>query len=495
MEETNIENMEINPNMPGQGNIKISEIIEHEKEQYYIQPNPKGPWLDHIRMGGYRCLKCDWITHGHQTEKGWMEPFECGNKECGRKGSFTKTFPPDLTKPIWPLAGIPKDHVAEDIYVEIYNYCKKHLVLMEDEYHIMTLWILASWLPEEFDSIPYLAFIAPKSSGKTQAINVLHELAYRAYATISTTPAALFRAIEKWHITLLVDEAETQVRKDTETGQALYGCLNGGYKRGSGALRTELIDKNYEPKNYDVFGFKALSATKLFLPTLESRCITIYMRQGKPEHLFLDKDKAKTIRSMLLYWRHRALGHLAKKTPPTNNGRLAELFTPLYSTAIIINISDYDTTPNQERDEQSTAARHNAYHKARMPIQYPDLITLLDRNVQQMETQREEDEESSPEAEMINAITDLANEQQEDEQTIPLRDIAQKLDWMTSKDKPNSWRVGNLLKTLGLRAKHLKTGNVFCISDNMERWGEVVKRYLHQTSPSADSEKTALVKR
>src|SRR5450756_3018795 len=109
-----------------------------------------------------------------------------------------------------------------------YNYIREYLVLKPEEYHLMTLWIMASYLVDNFETVPYLLFIAPKESGKSQAMRILSQLAYRAFLAASVTPSALFRAIELWKVTLLIDEAEYQIKTDTESGQALYETLNMG---------------------------------------------------------------------------------------------------------------------------------------------------------------------------------------------------------------------------------------------------------------------------
>jgi len=167
------------------------------------------------------CQRCNHINYV-EINGTLKAPFECQNDTCRRKGQFKPMFPQHLVKTIWKLPGKPLESTPHEIYNDILCYLKSHLILKPDEYHLMTLWIMASYLVSEFDTVPYLLFIAPKESGKSQALSVINHIGYRGFLAASVTPASLFRAIELWKITLLVDEAEFQINKDTENGQALY---------------------------------------------------------------------------------------------------------------------------------------------------------------------------------------------------------------------------------------------------------------------------------
>jgi len=89
-----------------------------------------------------------------------------------------------------------------------------------EEYHLMTLWIMASYLVDDFKTVPTF-YLSHKRERKEQAMRTLSQLAYRAFLAASVTPSALFRAIEMWKVTLLIDEAEYQIKNDSESA-ALY---------------------------------------------------------------------------------------------------------------------------------------------------------------------------------------------------------------------------------------------------------------------------------
>jgi len=429
----------------------------------FVQPCPgdnlvDGSDLDIQEFGGWKCQRCEHITHVPLNNNNVIKPFECYNDVCGRKGPFVEQFPLELVKPIWKLPLPPIESRASEIYVEIYNELKRYLVLKDDEYLIITLWIMASWLVDDFQTCPYLCLIAPKSSGKTAVLNILGELAYRSVSAISVTAASLFRSIEMWHITLLLDEAEFQVKQDTEAGQALYGCLNGGYKRGSYAIRTEGESGSRIPSAYDVFGFKAIAATKLFHPTLESRSIVINMVQGLPEKVLIDEGVMAKLRAKLLFWRYETLGKLPIVFPDSKVGRLIEMFIPLYTVAQL-----FQSKPG-----------------IKSLVSYDDIMKMLVDKIAEMEMDRKEEEKGSEEAIILSAIYDLSVNEE-----LTVKDIAEHLKWINDYTEPKEIskvysKIGKKLKILGIKTHHTKHGNVVQHLEpgTMSVLEELYKRFL-----------------
>lgn len=436
----------------------------------FIQPcagsrNIVGEDLEIGKFGDWKCQRCGDVMNlpfnGHM-----VEPFECGNDDCGRKGPFKAQFPKELIKPIWKMAGLPIPACGCEVYSDIYAYLRSYLILKEDEYHIMTLWVMASWLIDDFSTAPYLLFLAPKESGKSQALDALSLLSYRATKSISVTCASLFRSIELWHITLLIDESENQLNIHTETGQALYGCLNGGYKRGSFAMRTEGDAGNRLPQNYDVFGFKAIGTTKITHPTLESRSIVFNMTRGIPEKILFDETRAFILRSKLLYWRYSTLHRLPLVVPDSHSGRIIEMFIPLFTVAQVL------------RDKEGI----------KTPVKYVDLIALLNKKIRELESYRKVEESTSEEARVIEAIRGVIEDKENNNRNsdfIYSKELALKLQWIDEyTDKKESGKayvkLSGVLKAMGIETSHREHGNgiAFLKEDVRDRIEGMVKRYL-----------------
>lgn len=424
-----------------------------------LEPNKDGTSLNEIRIGEFKCLYCGEINFIEQKDNKKYSPFKC--EQCERKGQFTPLFPEELLKPIWRL---PSGIIESDpimIYSDIYNFIKEYLVLKDEEYHLMTLWIMASYLVDDFKTVPYLLFIAPKESGKSQAMRIINALAYRAFLAASVTPSALFRAIELWKITLLIDEAETQIQSETESGQALYQTLNMGYKRDSYAIRVE--GENRIPTRFDVFGFKAIASTKIFLPTLESRSIIINMTQGKPSKIIIDELRGDVIRSELLYFKFRYVGKLNIIQPKSNSGRIIEIMTPLFTVAQIF----------------------KGLEGIKTIISYENLQNILINKIKELENIRLDEEQGSTEAMIIEEIHELRSTIGKYDSDIKIKKISMGLGWIDEYSDPQkikeaSGKIGKVLKVMGIPTHRTKNG--FVIEHNKldikDRIDKAVERYL-----------------
>src|SRR5260370_37414900 len=76
------------------------------------------------------------------------------------------------------------------------------------EYIAGALWVLHTHLFDRFTISPRLAFTSPvRGCGKTTALAVIEQLAYRPERMDGATPAVLFHLIDLLHGTLLVVEA------------------------------------------------------------------------------------------------------------------------------------------------------------------------------------------------------------------------------------------------------------------------------------------------
>lgn len=98
-----------------------------------------------------------------------------------------------------------------------------------------------------------------KSCGKTQLLTVIGRMAYRPLPASNASASALFRAVELWKPTILIDEADTFFRDNTE----LHGMVNAGYLRDGYVLRSEAIGDTFEPRMFSVFSAKALAGIAL----------------------------------------------------------------------------------------------------------------------------------------------------------------------------------------------------------------------------------------
>lgn len=399
------------------------EIIYNGRMQWSL---PSNHTIEYGNIGGYKCNVCGATVKNERRVHPKKKPEVCPNPTCRKKKTMVLEGPSHLQRPIWLLPGKPIKSTSTEVFDKLNGFFRDALVLREHEYDILCLWTMASWLVDDFRTCPYLALIAPKSSGKTQVMEAIHQTAYRAFTTTSVTPAALFRSIELWNITLCIDEAQDIINSKTEAGQAIYACLLSGYKRGMPALRSGDGSNDFMPESFNVFGFKAFSGTKLVLPTLESRSIAFEMRRAKPKNILIDEEEATELRSMLLYYRFSHLNRTKCIMPDCDSGRLVELFTPLYTVAAGL-----------------------------------DCDAALDLTVDRMSHRDEEEEIQSTEGRIMQAIFDLKTEEDPTafggRTMVFVSDIVESLGWR--QEQGNKITIGKKLKLLNIKTKHASIGN------------------------------------
>lgn len=115
------------------------------------------------------------------------------------------------------------------MYTEIIDILKEYLVLKENQYKIISIWILGTYFHEHFNTFPYLFFNAMRGSGKTRTLKLISALGAKGDGSIQNniTEAVLFRIARG--TTTCIDECEQIRNKDK---QMLREILNSAYKKG-----------------------------------------------------------------------------------------------------------------------------------------------------------------------------------------------------------------------------------------------------------------------
>lgn len=275
-----------------------------------------------------------------------------------------------LEKIPWPTASLPEVPESEDpltktqlidklkakrfqgeygdterLFNEVKAFFMEHLdVRNELLYDVYAAFVLMTWRTEDFKVVPYQMFLGPLASGKTRGLECFRYLAYRALSSVTMSAASIFRTLETWHCTLLLDETEVYGR---ESMIEVLALLNAGYRRGQYAIRIEKLEGEVpQIAMFDTFGPKVLAGTEELAATLQSRAIlTTMSRNVKHVRLFIDEEKAQELRNKLLLYRFRELGHESEFDVSTLNGyfsnsRVIELFLSLLEVAPTQDIRD-----------------------------------------------------------------------------------------------------------------------------------------------------------
>lgn len=158
---------------------------------------------------------------------------------------------------------------------------RSFIVIDAEQADAVTLWIAFTWFVDIVEVAPLLIINAPeKACGKSQLLDLVGRMSARPLFAANATTASLFRAIEAWKSTVLIDEADTFIRDNNE----LKGLINAGHSRSS-AYVLRVVGDNHEPKQFNVWGAKAFAGIALekHLPDATmSRGIVINMRRKMP---------------------------------------------------------------------------------------------------------------------------------------------------------------------------------------------------------------------
>jgi hypothetical protein len=140
------------------------------------------------------------------------------------------------------------------------------------------LWIAMTWFMGAVDVAPIATITAPeKRCGKSQLLTLIGRLANRPLTASNITPAALFRAVELWEPTLLIDEADAFMKENEE----LRGLLNCGHTRDS-AYVVRTVGDDHTPKMFNVWGAKAIAGIGHMADTIMDRSVTLELRRKLP---------------------------------------------------------------------------------------------------------------------------------------------------------------------------------------------------------------------
>jgi hypothetical protein len=242
----------------------------------------------------------------------------------------------------WILPNEPTEYESvESLFQEIIQCLNTHLETPRPEdLTVIVSWIMHTWIMENFEFTPYLFFYGAYECGKTRALEIIQQLAYRSWLATSITSATLYRPVEEWKPTLLLDESETFINRPE-----ILGILNSGYKRGLIVPRQiQNQDGTWQTEWFDLFCPKAIAGTEDMIRTMKSRCIVFRMAKATRKiPVFIDKKRCATLRNKLLKFRFDVmLSEGSEQSEPFAgcknieeklSGRLLELFLPLIQAA------------------------------------------------------------------------------------------------------------------------------------------------------------------
>lgn len=213
----------------------------------------------------------------------------------------------------------------------------QHVIADPPTFTAAALWVVHTWLMDSLSVSPLAHITAPeKRCGKTILLTALGRLAYRPLPVSNISSAALFRSMELWRPTLLIDEVDAFL-KDNEEAR---GLINAGlYRETAFVVRT--VGDDHTPTKFSIWGAKALCGIGKLADTIEDRSIPMRMRRKKEgERVESIRHSSpgvwSTLQAKIARWveDNRHVVSKARPTPAGGlNDRAQDCWEPLFAIA------------------------------------------------------------------------------------------------------------------------------------------------------------------
>jgi putative DNA primase/helicase len=181
--------------------------------------------------------------------------------------------------------GEPVD--GETLIADTMKAVRDYVILSEHQALAVSLWVAHTHAFEVAEHAPRLQIRSPAMrSGKSTLLRTVAQLVAKPLKTENISTAALFRIIEKYQPTLLIDEADNFFKNaEGKDNSDLNGILNAGHEPTGTWTRT--VGEDFEPRTFKVFSplcFAWLVRRGVNVrEQLEDRCITIELRRRLPD--------------------------------------------------------------------------------------------------------------------------------------------------------------------------------------------------------------------
>jgi putative DNA primase/helicase len=225
------------------------------------------------------------------------------------------------------------------LLTEMGRILSKHVFLKPGQAYALSLWALGTYCMDGWRLFPKVLITSPeKRCGKSTLSEALEGMVYRPLLTSNISPAAIYRCIDCWTPTLLIDEGDTFVKDNDE----LNGIINSGHtRRTATVIRADKAGDGFEPRKFSTWCAQVITSIGSQRSTLHDRSIHIELTRSlpgqKPAKLPGNYfEVMATIRRKCIRW---ALDNLDKvqlstaQVPACGNDRAEDNWWPLFALA------------------------------------------------------------------------------------------------------------------------------------------------------------------
>ena len=235
----------------------------------------------------------------------------------------------------WPEP-VDGDALAAEVQALLNRYC----VLQQHTDVTTTVWVIAHYCIEHTRIFPKLLIKSPqKRCGKSTLLETLEAVCNRAMIASNVSAAVIFRVIESYNCTLLLDEADTWIHNNEE----LRGIINSGNTRSS-AYVWRVEGDNHEPKRFSTFAPMIIAMIGEPPDTIADRSAHVGLRRKltseSVERMPIDlKVKTLDLRRKLQKWADDNGSNIVGASPAMpaiDNDRALDNYTPLAAVADLL---------------------------------------------------------------------------------------------------------------------------------------------------------------
>jgi hypothetical protein len=241
----------------------------------------------------------------------------------------------------WVVEPWPDPVDGDALIRDIIRKIRRHVVCSLDDALVIALWIVFSWVHEDAAVHSPLLLItsAEPESGKTTTLSIVSYLAPRAIASVEISKAALYRAIQLWKPSFVIDEFDTVLSSSDDDKAELRSVINSGHVRGQGVLRC--VTDEHRPEMFSTFSPKSVGMIGRKLPPATlGRCIVVELRRrltNETIERFAHQDDAELndLRRRLRRWAMDNADALRGEVamPPNFDNRRADNWRLLFAIA------------------------------------------------------------------------------------------------------------------------------------------------------------------
>ena len=239
-----------------------------QKAQALKQDNSsRDPEIDHLLSGLGEMSPAEYGIRRQAIADKTGIPFKYLDAEYdARRKSVKEDGRKTIERAYWYVEPWPSPVEGAVLIDQIERRLKRHVVMSDEAALAAALWSVFAWTHDAAVHSPLLLVSSPEAEcGKSTLLGLINFLVPKGLTIVEVSPAVLYRMIECWHPTLIVDEADTAFKNNPE----LRAVVNSGWTRGAGVPRCN--PDTHEPEFFETFGPKAIGLKGLKVPDTNSQ--------------------------------------------------------------------------------------------------------------------------------------------------------------------------------------------------------------------------------